>query len=233
MVKSAPRVLLLLLLLGAFCCASNTSNEVSVNIDNLKPQVELPPGYPATLQGSTLVIQGFPGTPVVHSYPKYAGVENVGDIGLGSAAGFDVGDSFYVPINVNLGSGQLTSYKVCIAIDAPATMRLLGISGSNQLLSQYYPDQYARAQGFEKIPQKSESPLCVWDIASGTAATGRVNLAELQFSVVQTLPATGVNLTVELENLEDASENDLCPTLAQAGCALKNGIVIHNFLINN
>ncbi len=233
MVKSALRALLLVLLLGVFCCGSNTTNEVTVNIDNLQPEVVLPPGYPATVQGSTLVIQGFPGTPVVHSYPKYAGVENVGDIGVGSAAGYDVGDNFYVPVNANLGGGQLFSYKICITMDAPETMRLLGISGSNQSLSQYYPDQYARAQGFEKIPQKSDSPFCVWDIASGAAVTGRVNLAELQFSILQSLPAAGVHLNLELKELKDAGGNDLCPTLSQSGCALKSGVLIHNFSINN
>jgi len=225
--------LLLVLLLGAFNCAGNTANEVNVDIGNLRMQAVLPPGYPATVQGSTLEVQGFQGQPLVHSYPMFAGVDNVGDLGIGSAVGNTVGDSFYLPINANLGGGQMLSYKICITIDAPAAVRLLGIAGSNQYLSQHYPDQYARIQGFEKIPQKSDTPFCIWDISSGAAATGRFNLAELQFSILASLPAAGVHLNLELKELKDALGNDLCPALSASGCAVKNGIIIHNFRVKN
>ena len=232
MSKSVLAGLLLVLLLAA-SCTGNTADTVNVDLGNLQLQAVLPPGYPATVQGSTLEVQGFQGTPVVHSYPMFAGVDNAGDLGIGSAIGYVVGNSFYLPINANLGGGQMLSYKICLTIDAPEAVRLLGISGSNQYLSQTYPDQYARAQGFEKIPQKSDSPFCIWDISSGAAATGRVNLAELQFSILQSLPAAGVHLNLELKELKDALGNDLCPALSPSGCAVKNGIIIHNFSINN
>ena len=233
MTKFVPAGLFLVLLVGVFSCANTTANEVDVEIDNLQLQAVLPPGYPATVQGSTLEIQRFSGTPVVHSHPMFAGVDNAGDLGVGSAIGYTVGNSFYIPINANLGSGQMLSYKICITIDAPEAVRLLGIAGSNLYLSQTYPDQYARAQVFEKIPQKSDSPFCLWDISSGAAATGRVNLAMLQFSILQTLPAAGVNLNLELKELKDGQGNDLCPVLSTAGCAVKSGIIIHNFVIKN
>jgi hypothetical protein len=111
-------------------------------------------------------------------------------------------------------------------------LRLVGISGSNHYLYQYYPDQYTRATGFEKMPQKSDNPFCIWD-TSGVAAAGKVNLAELQLSIVQSLPATGVHLTVELKELKDGAGNDICPNLSAAGCSAKSGVIIHNFLIQN
>jgi hypothetical protein len=230
-VKQALSVFLAVAALLIFGCANTTAKDVEVDVSNLSLQAALPPGYPVTLEGSTLAIQGYVGQPVVHSYPRFAGVENVGDIGIGNAIGYNNGNSITLPINANLGTGQLMSYKVCISIDTPQTLSLQGLTGSNQYLAQYYYDQYSRAQGFEKIPSKSDSPLCVWDTSSGQAASGRVNLAEIKFNIIQDLPPHGVNLTVELSELKDGQGNDLCPSISTSGCALKDGIIIHNFRV--
>jgi len=215
--------------LAAGCNSDNTTDEVNVDISGEDAEVVLPPGYPVSMEGSTLVIQGYQTAPAVHYYPKYAGVENPGDAGIGSAAGYDASDNFTLPINVNLGSYQLGSYQFCIVIDGPQYLQLSGISGSNNLLAQDYPDQYSSASGFEKIPSKSDSPFCIWD-SSTTPATGRFNLAELSFTLVDTPPGGGINLQFQVLEMKDALGNDLCPNFS-AGCSALGGIIISNFRI--
>jgi hypothetical protein len=184
------------------------------------------------MDGSTLVIQGFSGTPIVHSFPQFAGADTVGDIGVGSAAGFDPGDSVTLPINANMGTQQLNSYEVCITMDNTQYLQLTGVSGSDHLLAESYPAQYTRAAGFEGVPTRvSENPLCIQASSNGVSATARFNLVELKFTITQQLPASGVHLTFRVMELKDSGGNDICPNFGAAGCSALSGIVVHNFFI--
>ena len=116
----------LLLLFGIFNCGGiNETEDVELYFPSLDPQVVLSPGIlcdPAPnncLDGSTLIIPGYVTVPMVHSYPAYAGVENPGEVGIGSSAGYDPKDSFTIPINANLGDKTLTYYRFKIIIDHP------------------------------------------------------------------------------------------------------------------
>jgi hypothetical protein len=224
-------LLAFVLAMATGCNSDNTADEVNIDLTGEDVEVVLPPGYPATMEGSTLVIQGYETAPMVHSYPAFAGVENPGDLGIGSAAGYDANDIMILPINANLGDYQLGSYKFCIVIDGPQYLQLSGISGSNKLLAQSYPEQYRSASGFEKIPSKTDSPLCLWD-SSTTPATGRFNLAELSFKLVDAPPLAGVHLQFQVVELKDPAGNDLCPNFP-AGCNALGGSIVSNFRIAN
>lgn len=220
---------IVLLLAG---CGSNKTDKVNVDLSNQDPSVVLPPGYPAVMNGSTLVIQGFSGSPMVHSFPQFAGVDTVGDIGIGSAAGYDPGDSLVLPVNANLGTQQLNSYKVCITMDSAQYLQLTGVLGSDYQLAETYPKQYTRAEGFEGAPtQVAGNPLCVLATSSGSAATSRVNLAELKFIITQQLPPSGVHLTFQVMELKDGMGNDICPNFVAGDCSPLSGIVVNNFYI--
>jgi len=216
------------------CNAGNQTDELEFDLTGQDIMVVLPPGYPAVMEGTTLVVTGYASAPIVHSYPAFAGVDTEGDIGIGSAAGYDNGDYFTVPINANLGAQLLHSYKVCITIAPTGYLRgPTSISGSKKLLSDSYPTRYKRAAGFEAAPTIQPSPLCFSATSTSTDATGTVNLAELEFYILQQLPPNGVSLDFQVLELKDADGNDLCVNFNAAGCSDLglDGIVVSNFHI--
>jgi len=197
------------------------------------PQAILPPApdNATTIDGSTLVITGFNSVPVVHSYPKYAGVSEEGEIGIGSALGYDPGDTITLPINANLGDKNLKSYKFQITISHPEKLNLLEVLGGDTSLASRFPDQYKSANGFTASPA---SPSCgagciqISATTSSSYATGRVNLARIRFQIREVLPPQGIEISFEVVELKDDSDEDLC---AQFDCQPQDGIIINNFWI--
>ena len=228
----------LLFLFGIFNCGgSSETEEVELYFPSLDPQVVLSPGMlcdpdpTKCLEGSTLIIPGYNTAPVVHSYPAYAGVENPGEVGIGSSAGYDPKDSFTIPINANLGDKTLSYYKFKIIIDRPEWLQL-SISGTNPFLPQDYPDQYEQVQGFNNPNiNYGDTEGYIYLEDSGTAS-GRVNLAEVNFTILDTLPKQGINLRFEIEEFKDENNDDLCPQFGTtADCVPYHGIIINNFRI--
>ena len=234
MIKNLKRLACLifpLLLFSAIlgCGGDNETDEVEIFLQDIDPQVVLSPGMlcdpdpTKCLEGSTLIIPGYNTAPVVHSYPAYAGVEKPGEVGIGSSAGYDPGDSFTIPINANLGDKTLTHYKFRIIIDRPDLLQL-SKSGTNPSLPRQYPHQYNEVQGFDSSIINGST------IEDNGTASGRVNLAELNFTILKTLPEQGINLQLEILELKDGS-TDLCPQFGSTGCVIYNGIIINNFRI--
>ncbi len=215
------------------CGGSNETDKVEVYLPDYDPQVILPPG-PIVVDGSTLVIQGHNQAPIVHSYPEYAGVENPGEVGIGSSAGYDPQDSFVVPININLGNKVLGNYKFLLKIDHPDLININWIDGNNPRLATDYPDQYqAIESGFNQPTREDGStnyPQKWIYISDSGSATGRVNLVEISFTILDTLPSQGINLDFEIIELKDDQGNDLCPQF-QGGCTVWDGVIINNFRI--
>jgi len=227
----------LLLLFGIFNCGGiNETEDVELYFPSLDPQVVLSPGIlcdPAPnncLDGSTLIIPGYVTVPMVHSYPAYAGVENPGEVGIGSSAGYDPKDSFTIPINANLGDKTLTHYKFKIIIDRPDLLQL-SISGTNPSLPQKYSNQYNEVQGFDSPNINYEDTDGYIYLEDSGTASGRVNLAEFNFTILDTLPKQGINLRFEIEEFTDEQNNDLCPLFGSTDCVIYNGIIINNFRI--
>jgi len=233
---SSAGILSLILAAAIMGCGSNKTDPVNVNLGNLDIHFILSPGDSVTLEGSTLVVQGYSGSPIVHSYPSFAGVPDLGDIGIGTAVGYVPGESFTVPFNANLGTQVLNSYTVCVSINPADSLQLKSIAGSNSILAANYPGQYHRAQGFEGIPNDTypaPGTVCVSAVAaSGLTATGTVNLAELEFTVLSVgLPSTGTNLNFSITGLRDSGGNDLCANFTSGDCNLLDGLVIKKFRI--
>lgn len=226
-------LVLLALVLGAGC-EDTEAEEVEVEFPDLDPQVVLPPDYPAVMHGSTLVIEGYSDTPKVHSYPAYAGVSAPGEIGIGSAAGYDKNDSFTIPINANLGDKKLKSYKFLLIIDRPTYILLKRVSGNNPDLAEEYPLQYTKAPGFGFAPTVENGATAgyIYLSASGTtSATGRINLSELEFKLLKRVPDAGINLQFQVIELLDELDADLCAQFTN-GCQPKSGIIARNFRID-
>ena len=217
------------------CGGDNETDEVEIFLQDIDPQVVLSPGMlcdpdpTKCLEGSTLIIPGYNTVPVVHSYPAYAGVEKPGEVGIGSSAGYDPGDSFTIPINANLGDKTLTHYKFRIIIDHPELIQL-SEDGTNSSLSQDYRDQYDPVQGFNE-PKLERGNTTDYYLQNSGTASGRVNLAELNFTILDTLPKQGINLRFEIEEFKDEQNNDLCPQFGSTDCVIYNGIIINNFRI--
>ena len=228
----------LLFLFGIFNCGgSNEIEEVEFYLPDYDPQVVLSPGILCDpnpnncLDGSTLIIPGYDTGPLVHSYPAYAGVEKPGEVGIGSSAGYDPKDSFTIPINANLGDKTLTHYKFRIIIDHPELIQL-SVDGTNSSLPQDYPNQYNPVQGFNQPKLEPGNTTDYYLQDSGTA-TGRVNLAELTFTILNTLPPKGINLQLYIIEFEFKDDNDLdlCSQFDSNRCVIYNGIIINNFRI--
>ena len=218
----------------SLACDSPEVEDVVIDVPNMDPQVVLPPDYPTNMHGSTLVIEGYDGVPKVHSYPAYAGVSSPSEIGIGSAAGYDKGDSFTLPINANLGDKKLKSYEFLLIIDKPQLLELKRVSGNNSDLAKEYPLQYDRANGFGSAPTVLTGSTAGYIYISATAtqtATGTINLAELTFKLLKKVPDSGINLQFQIIQLLDDLDADLCAQFS-AGCHPKNGIIARNFRID-
>ena len=208
----------------------------------------LPPGHPGTASGSTLVIPAEPDPPSIRTANCFAGVENTGNIGIGSVVGVtdQVVGTAVLPVNVNLGSAELLSYKFTVhiadpsvAFDAPNTR------GSNWRLSTgdcydrqcpsmcasyptLYPNQFNPAPGFEGFPTATltGNTLEVEALNSDTATptTGIVNIANIKINVISALPANShVVLDFTVTELKDESGADIAFTQTP------DGVVIENF----
>ncbi len=214
-------------------CGNTRADTVEIQLADLDPMVVLPPDYPATLQGSTLVVQGYSGAPTIHSYPIYAGVNNPSELGIGSAAGFDSGDSLTLPINADLGDKKLKSYKFLLIIDQPNLLQLKRISGNNTDLADKYPLQYDPAKGFSFPPTvalgATAGYLYITSLGTSTA-TGRINLDELDFRLLKRVPDSGISVEFQVVELLDDADADLCSQFV-AGCRPKSGIISRNFRI--
>jgi len=223
----------LALFLNAGCGTTNETDAVVVDLPGSDPQVVLSPDYPKNMHGSTLVVEGYSGAPMVHSYPTYSGVSSPGELGIGSAAGYDRNDSFTLPINANLGDKNLKSYQFLLIIDLPNRLQLKRVSGNNTKLADKYRIQYQNANGFSFPPTvingATAGYLYISSIGTATA-TGRVNLDELTFRLLQRVPDSGITLQFQVVELKDDLDADLCAQFAK-GCRPKNGIIARNFRI--
>jgi|GEM_PF-1329245 len=199
------------------------------------PQGVLPPApdNETTIDGSTLFITGFKTVPVVHSYPKYAGVSEEGELGIGSALGYDPGDTITLPINANLGGKNLKFYKFQITISHPEKLSLLEVLGNDTTLATRFPAQYNPAGGFSSPPSIIPCGAGCIQISASTSssyATGRVNLARIKFQIREALPPQGIELSFQVVELKDDSDADLCAQFTD-GCLPNDGIIIENFWI--
>lgn len=217
-------------------CGKEEEQEFYFELPPLDPQVVIPPGHPAYLNGDTLVIEGYNTPPMVHSYPGYSGVERVGEIGIGTAAGYDVQDGFTLPINANLGEKKISYYRFKLTISPKDILRITQIIGNDPNLAQQFPEQYLPAIGFINPTVswgESTSNSVQLELSSGSSspASGRINLANLRFIIKSNLPKGGVKIDFEVESLMDGS-TELCHSFPD-GCDEKDGLVISDFRIKN
>jgi len=220
-------------LLNFGCGSGNEADEIVIDLPDTDPQVVLGPGYPAVMRGSTLVVQGYSGAPVIRSYPTYAGVNSPSQIGIGSAAGYDPGDGFVLPINANLADKAVKSYKFLLILAPPDRLQLAQISGSDPTLEQRFPAQYDLADGFSAPPNVANGATVGYFYISATgtsSADGRINLARLKFRILKRIPNSGVKLTFQIVELLDDSSNDICAQFPK-GCHPLNGVVARNFRV--
>ncbi len=207
--------------------------------------VLLPPGFPGAVEDGVLVLDAEEEAPAIRFANCFAGVDNVGDFGIGGCAGcsLDFVPSFTIPVNLNLGASVLGSYKVQITSSDPSLQIVKdGISGSQSKLSDgclqrdcpsicannpdMYPPQFERAYGFEDDPAATGDSVTVTveddaDLGSSPTA-GVVNLFNVPVKIVSELPEDGVELTFTILELKDPLGTDLTASKL-------DGVVIEKF----
>lgn len=208
--------------------------------------VLLPPGHPGVVLGSTLLYPAYPDFPRIHYANCFAGVEDEGEIGIGSAVGYtkDYIGSAVLPVNANLGDAKLGSYQITIKSSDPAVeLQSASVSGSNPRLSsgdcrdrchpvcvdypEDYQHQFNRAPGFEGDPtlvagDSTSITIEADDDGTGDPTTGVVNLANVPIRIVGDLPPEGVEVKFTVEFLKDPQDQDLDHKPL-------SGVVIQNF----
>ncbi len=211
-------------------CGQDTETEGSIKINELNARAVISPGLTGLIEGTTLVVPENPaGIPMVRSFPDYAGVEIIGQIGIGSALGFKGGERVILPVNINLGTQMLDSYTVRITLIDILSVEPVYITGSFINLAQSYPDQYDPSIGFEAEPTATlGAVITVSSASTGVQATGRINLFNLAVDIKQALPPFGLVLEFEIISLKDDAGTDLCTIL---DCQVIDGIAIENFVI--
>lgn len=215
------------------CLEPATDDEVEIEIKPDDAQVIMPPAGEFEIRNDTAVITGHDTAPLIHSFPQYAGVPLAGEIGLGSAMGFNAGQRVTIPCNVNLGNKRLASYEIGITIEKPGVIHLATIEGSNSSLSTYYSDQYKRAAGFEPFPQtlagQTPGVYTISTLPVKETATGRINLFNLLVDLNKATPAGGTWIYIDVLEFKDENGSDICPV---AGCTLFDSIFIKEFRLN-
>lgn len=226
----------------------NPPHEGRGKIQLVPGPIRLPPGTPGTASGSTIFLTPYPAPPLIHHANCFAGVENTGEIGIGSAAGYtwDYLAVVVLPVNLNLGANQLGAYRLRITVSHPAIVQIdtAGVTGSDPALSSSrcqdrgcpyycvdypdsYPPQFNRAQGFEGAPTVSGDASGIVVSAEDQAplypTTGRVNLLNVRFRVADALPPGGVSLNLEVQLLEDPLHFPL------AYYSLSSGVIIEHY----
>lgn len=225
------------LLLLTACDQDVETKREQVDISKSDPRVILAPGKAGVLSGSTLLVPTVPGTLHVYSVPQFAGVENPGEIGIGTSAGYNPGERVLLPINVNLGTQTLGSYSLTLRVQDPAAIRIVDVDGSYASLPLNYPTQYQPAEGFENQPTVNLGDTITTITATASApepTTGRVNLANVTVDLLTPgpLPANGVFITFTLNSLQTPAKDDLCALLTAGPCRTFDGLVIENFKLH-
>jgi len=216
----------------AGCRSESVDSEGTVEL-NEDVAVMLPPGHPGEVKGSTLIIPSESNPPAIRYANCFAGVQDHGDMGIGSAAGYtkDYIGSVVLPVNVNLGNSVMEYYRVRIEITEPAIEIVsASVDGSYPWLStgdcrdrcnsmcaenpQNYPDQFQPAQGFETAPTVTDVAggivVEATDSDTSTPTTGVVNLCNVPLKFVGDLPPqNGVTVSFTVESLQDGSGNEL------------------------
>ncbi len=222
-------------LILAGCGSEPVESEGTVEL-NEDAAIMLPPGHPGEEKGSTLIIPAEDKPPAIHYANCFSGVPHKGDIGIGSAAGHtrDYIGSVVLPVNVNLGSSAMESYRVRIEVsDSALEFVPASVEGSYPWLStsdcrdrcnsicadnpENYPDQFQKAAGFEQKP--TVTPVSggivveANDSDPATPTTGTVNLCNVPLKIVDELPsASGVTMDFTVESLKDKDGNELSRT---------------------
>ncbi len=219
-----------------FCCMEPEHDKgIEVEIPPDTTQVIMPPAGEFVIRNDTAIILGHDRPPMVHSFPAYAGVPDVGDIGLASAMGFDKGQRITIPCNVNLGNKLLASYEVRLTVERPDVLEVVTIEGSNSALSTYFPGQYKRAPGFESLNVGTDvqdgatlGVMYILPKPTQEPATGRINLFNLLVDLNDNTPAGGTWIRFEMISFKDPGDNELC---AAGGCNLYDSVFIKEFSI--
>ena len=211
----------------------------------------LPPGHPGEVSGSTLFYPAYPDFPTIHYANCFAGVENEGEIGIGTAAGYkNYMGSEILPVNANLGAAELKSYQITIKSSDPAAVELQpdSVAGSYHWLSsdncgdrctlvcvdypEDYQHQFNRAPGFEEdkptlvAGDSTSITISAEDKDDGTGGptTGVVNLANVSIRIVGDLPPGGVKLTFSVDSLRNSVDQDISDSAIEC-----SGMVIQHF----
>jgi len=227
-----------LLLLGLNACETETEAKKEViDIGDSDPRAILAPGKAGVLDGTTLLVPRVPNTFHIYSVPALAGVENPGEAGIGSSAGYNPGERVLLPINVNLGEQELGSYALTLTLQNPAAIQIVDVDGSLPSLYTSYPSQYDRAEGFEGQPTvnlgNAVVTISATDATPATPTTGRVNLANVTVDLLAPgpLPPAGAVITFTLDSLQNPGGQDICAILSAGPCTTFDGIAIENFQI--
>ena len=213
--------------------------------------LDLPPGHPGTISGTTILMPPESTPPLIHYANCFAGVPNLNDFGIGSSAGATQTYRGYaiLPVNAKLDTNELGAYRIRVEVSDPAVVQIdpANIFGSNRLLGtgdcrlrgcppgcgsnpKYYPpEEFNPAPGFEKIPDIFGTAAGVTVESSDTTglaqpATGIVNLCNIRVNIVAPLPAGGVGVTFVVDQFEDTLGNPIASTPL-------SGRVIENFQI--
>lgn len=196
----------------------------------------LPPGHPGVVSGSTLTIPLNADPPSVRAANCFAGVANVGDIGIGSSVGVtkDFIGAVTLPVNVNLGASELGAYRIRIDVSDPSVeIDIANVSGSADFLvgdncaargcpdtcagaPAAYPAQFSPAPGFAGVDDVTGDAVSAVieraDADPGNPTIGVANLCNVRFNIVGDLPAAGVNILFTVELLEDSGGNPIANT---------------------
>jgi hypothetical protein len=224
---------LVLIIFMTLACDDPETDEVELEFEPDDVQVVMPPAGEFYIESNTAIISTNDEAPLVHSWPKYAGVPQAGGAGLGSGIGYNAGQRVTIPFNINLGDRYLSSYEVRINVEQPEVLDIVTIEGSNYALNIYYPEQYERAQGFEIYPQASDGQTAgVVTISTQPVqepASGRINLFNLLIDLETDTPQGGTWIIIEAAIFTDPAGLDACPA---AGCVLYDCIFIKEFEFN-
>jgi len=214
----------------------------------------LPPGLAGIVTGSTMIIPANPTPPMVRQANCFAGVESVLQIGIGSVAGVTVNHlgRAILPVNINLGTYELGSYKIRVTVSDTAAVLIdaAAVTGNNPTFDAgtcvnrgcpigcfdhpaYYPPQFDPAPGFTPVPTVvvDSAPVPSWitveaiDADPGNPTTGVVNIANIPIDIIGPIPLGGVVLTFQIEFLKDSADADLIPN------AIFNGLVAEHIQI--
>jgi predicted small secreted protein len=229
--------LLLAILALAGCKESTIEGTGKIQLTG-NSAVLLPPGHPGTLNGSTLILPAESTPPAVHYANCFAGVPALNDIGIGSCAGASSTFIGYaiLPVNVNLGDTVLGSYRIRVEVtDLSLAIDKNNISGSNPLLgsgnctlrgcpydcaqhplTDYPPDEFSPAKGFEATPTITGNAAGVTiEAVDGDTAhptTGVVNLCNVRVNIVGELPVGEAPVSFSVDQLQTGAGDTINPT---------------------